>query len=375
MEAQNEITGIAVAMEKYKVLFIHKFFTTGGGVERVHKNLSQALGDEGVTSVFYVHDVTGESKEGFSQLQDSFSAFAADSNNGFRQKLSYLYSLIKRKEINVIIAATETANILAFLCKLRFPKLKVIYTRHCAFDVSDQKLAPWAIKALYSLYSLSNGKIIAVSESLKQQIKDAVIFGKNKVSFIPNAVLQPSIAELSIKSPQSPLPERYFCGVGRLVEQKGFDLLLEAYSKARLKDATLPELVIVGAGEDLEALKKQAASLGINKVVHFTGFTTNPYCIIKRAEAFVLSSRHEGMPTVLVEAMSLNTPVIAFDCPTGPSELITPDETGILVKALDTDALANALCNYNSLKSKPISDKVKHFSYKNVANAYIAQFG
>ena len=81
------------------------------------------------------------------------------------------------------------------------------------------------------------------------------------------------------------------------------------------------------------------------------------------------------MPTVLVEAMSLNTPVIAFDCPTGPSELITPDETGILVKALDTDALANALCNYNSLKSKPISDKVKHFSYKNVANAYIAQFG
>ena len=118
LEAQNETTGIAVAMEKYKVLFIHKFFTTGGGVERVHKNLSQALNDEGVTSIFYVHDVTGESKEGFSQLQDSFTAFAADSNNGFKQKLSYLYSLIKRKEINVIIAATETANILAFLCRL-----------------------------------------------------------------------------------------------------------------------------------------------------------------------------------------------------------------------------------------------------------------
>ena len=96
VEAQNEVTGIAVAMEKYKVLFIHKFFTTGGGVERVHKNLSQALSDEGVTSVFYVHDVTGESKEGFDQLQNSFSAFSADSNNGFRQKLSYLFLIIRK---------------------------------------------------------------------------------------------------------------------------------------------------------------------------------------------------------------------------------------------------------------------------------------
>ena len=362
-------------MKEHRVLFIHKFFTVGGGVERVHKNLSNALSDEGVDSIFYVHDVTGESKEGFSCLQDAYTAFAADSERGFRHKLGYLYSLIKRKEITVIIAATETANMLALLCKLRFPAIRVIYTRHCAFDVSDQKLPPWAIKALYALYSLTKGKIVAVSEGLKQQIIDTLILGKSRVSFIPNAVLQPSIKEQANKTPDVALPERFFCGVGRLVEQKGFDLLLEAYAKARNHDSSLPELVIVGAGEDLDALKRQASNLGIQQHVHFTGFTTNPYCIIKRAEAFILSSRHEGMPTVLVEAMYLNTPVIAFDCPTGPSELITPNETGILVEALNTDALAQAIGHYAPLKSKSISDKVSHFSYKNVANAYIAQFG
>ncbi|NVK57352.1 MAG: glycosyltransferase [Alteromonadaceae bacterium] len=362
-------------MGKHKVLFVHKFFTVGGGVERVHKNLSVALGEAGVDSIFYVHDKTGESAEGFARLQQDYSAFAADDSTSLTGKLRYLFSLIKRKEINVLIAATETANMLALLCKIRYPALSVVYTRHCAFDVSDQKLPPWAIKSLYAMYSITNGKIVAVSEALKKQIQNTLLFGKSKVKFIPNAVLQPAILELANKAPEVELPERYFCSVGRLVEQKGFDLLLQAYAKAYSYDNSLPELVIVGAGEDLDKLKSHASQLGIQQRVHFTGFTTNPYSIIQAADAFILSSRHEGMPTVLVEAMYLNTPVIAFDCPTGPSELITPNETGILVKALDTDDLATAMQNYSVLKAKPLADSVKHFSYENVATAYISQFG
>lgn len=362
-------------MPSHKVLFIHKFFTVGGGVERVHKNLSNALQQANVQSLFYVHDKTGESEEGFQKLSQEYRAFGAQNNASLKDKLSFLFSLIKREEVSVLIAATETANILALICKCRFPSLKVVYTRHCAFDVSDQKLPPWAIKLLYALYSFSNGKIVAVSEALKSQIQDVLLFGKRKVSFIPNAVLQPAIAELAEQKPDVNLPESYFCAVGRLVEQKGFDLLLDAYAQSIKLNSTLPELVIVGAGEDLDKLKAQSKSLGIDSRVHFTGFTTNPYSIIKSAEAFILSSRHEGMPTVLVEAMYLNTPVIAFDCPTGPSELITPGETGILVTALDTAALANAMQQYSQLKAKSISDSVKHFSYANVAAAYISKFG
>ena len=362
-------------MGAYKVLFIHKFFTVGGGIERVHKNLSTALNAHNVKSAFYVHDKTGESNEGFSILQSEYEAYAADSDSGFLSKLNFLFELISDHNVNVLIAATETANMLALVCKVRFPRLSVIYTRHCSFDVSDQKLAPWAIKLLYALYSMTNGNIVAVSEALKEQIQETLLFGKNKVSFIPNAVLQPAIKDLAAQKQSVKLPGRYFCSVGRLVEQKGFDLLLEAYAKALSKNDSLPELVIVGAGDDLNKLVDQARRLNITDRVHFTGFTRNPYCIIKEAEAFILSSRHEGMPTVLVEAMYLNTPVIAFDCPTGPRELIINNETGFLVNAMDTSALANAICNYSALKSKPIAQNVNHFSYDSVASAYISKFG
>ena len=348
-------------MRDYRVLFVHKFFTQGGGVERVHKNLSVALREAGVESVFYVYDTSGESEEGFAQLQQHYPAVAPDAHAGQAAKIRCLFELIKTRRINVIISATETANLLALLCKFRFPSIRVIYTRHCAFDVSDQKLPPWAIKALYTLYSLTNGKIVAVSNGLKSQIQNTLLFGKNNVSFIPNAVLQPAIQSLAQETPATPLPATYFCAVGRLVEQKGFDLLLQAYAKALSTTPSLPDLVIAGAGDDLEALLKQTESLEIADKVHFTGFIANPYAVIKGAEAFILSSRHEGMPTVLIEAMYLNTPVIAFDCPTGPSELITHNKTGLLVEALNTDALAAAMCNYASLKTTCISDSVNHF--------------
>ena len=362
-------------MSNYKVLFVHKFFTPDGGVERVHKNLSNALADAGVESMFYVHDTQGESAKGFAGLSEQYKAMSPGPHASLATKVSELFGLIKTHHINVLISATETANLLALLCKVRFPALRVIYTRHCAFDVSDQKLPPWAIKALYTLYSVTNGKIVAVSDALKRQIQSSLIVGKDEVSFIPNAVLQPAIQSLAEQTPQMSLPKKYFCAVGRLVEQKGFDLLLQAYAKARASTPALPELVIVGTGEDLDSLLSQAQSLGVSQSVHFIGFTSNPYCIIKRAEAFILSSRHEGMPTVLVEAMYLNTPVIAFDCPTGPSELISHNKTGILVEAMNTDALAHAMCSYSRLTTRVTSDSVSHFSYASVAAAYISQFG
>ncbi|OFC69924.1 glycosyltransferase [Alteromonas confluentis] len=360
----------------HRVLFLHKAFSLDGGVERVHKNLSSALAQQGVSSIFYVNDVSDCQADGYESLAKDFSAFRADYHAKQTKKIRYLFNLIKSESVTVIISATETANMLAFFCKLRFPALKVIFTRHCAFDVSDQKLSPWAIKALYTLYSLANGSVVAVSDQLREEIAKSVLVGKRRVDFIPNAVLQPVIGTLADDAPSIPLPEKYFCSVGRLVEQKGFDLLIKAYHKALDLRPSLPDLVIVGEGEDRCELESLASRLNIKHKVHLPGFNSNPYSIVKRAEIFILSSRHEGMPTVLVESIFLNTPVIAFDCPTGPRELVTSEEVGALIPAENIDRLADAIAQYDELliNDLSISEYVKNFSYENVAKAYISKF-
>lgn len=361
-------------MDSVNVLFLHKWFSLSGGVERVHKNLATALADKGVKSAFYVQDTQGNKQQGYDKLTAEFPAFSPDQNAGKIEKITHLFKHIEEGNVSVIISATETANMLAMLCALKFPHLKIIYTRHCAFDVSDQKLPAWLIKLLYNFYALTNNTIVTVSESLTNELKKVVRVGKSSIQFIPNAVVNSRIRHLATRNTDDFTEQRYFCAVGRLVEQKGFDMLLQAYAKAYLVDPDIPRLVIVGTGDDKSALQRLATELNIAAQVVFYGFTDNPYYIINHAEAFVLSSRHEGMPTALVEAMFLDTPVIAFDCPTGPGELIKNTVNGLLVPANDIDELALAMRNYQSINNKQISHSVAHFQYENVAQQYMAHF-
>jgi glycosyltransferase involved in cell wall biosynthesis len=360
-------------MTTKNILFLHKCFILGGGVERVHQNLASALREKDHHPFFYVHDSAGESVEGFTLLESKFTVGSPSTTSSTVKKIHYLLNYISTNEIDVIIAATETANLLALICAFLRPHITVIFTRHCAFDVSDQKLPPWVIKCLYSLYVLK-GLGVAVSGNLKQTIKNSVVWRKERIHFIPNSVVSQHIFEMAVHNSDARPAKDYFCAVGRLVEQKGFDLLLEAYAKAKLQQADLPHLVIVGSGDDLQALQCQSETLNIGQYVEFSGFTNNPYYIIKHAQAFVLSSRHEGMPTVLVEAMALNTPVIAFDCPTGPAELIVNRHNGLLVDNQNIEQLTLAILNYKSLLGKCISESVESFKYGNVAKNYMEHF-
>lgn len=360
--------------QQYKVLFLHKWFSLSGGVERVHKNLASALSEQGVTASFYVCNVAGDKYAGYKKLCSEHRATCPEAGSNLINRLKHLFAYIKHNEVNVLIAATETANMLALSCSLKFPNLKVIYTRHCDFDVSDQKLSPWMIKALYNLYSLSNQSIVAVSRRLQGELSSVIRIGKSSVSFIPNAVVSDRVLQLAGQNTDNFQPRRYFCAVGRLVKQKGFDLLIRAYALALRAQPQLPELVIVGVGDDLAQLQALAIAEGVADAVIFNGFTENPYYIINGAVAFILSSRHEGMPTALIEAMYLDTPVIAFDCPTGPAELIRHGENGLLVPYMDIHAMADAILNYQSICGRSISASVKDFQFQNVALAYMRQF-
>ncbi|BCP53926.1 glycosyl transferase [Kaistia sp. 32K] len=130
--------------------------------------------------------------------------------------------------------------------------------------------------------------------------------------------------------------------VGRLEKQKGFDLLLEAFAQvaARLPAA---RLTIFGEGPERGALEKQARDLGVADRVHMPGVTRSPGDWVVEGDIFVLSSRFEGFPNVLLEAMAAGLAVIAFDCPWGPSEILDNPDAGLLVPAGDVGRLADAM--------------------------------
>ncbi len=146
----------------------------------------------------------------------------------------------------------------------------------------------------------------------------------------------------SIKAAVNPAKKQELIAVGRLTGQKGFDLLLRAFAKIAggHPDWTL---TIFGEGEKRSSLESLRNDLDLVGRARLPGASEGHGAWVENAGLFVLSSRYEGMPNVLLEAMAAGLPVVAFDCPLGPGEIITHGENGILVPPEDVDALAESL--------------------------------
>jgi glycosyltransferase involved in cell wall biosynthesis len=129
---------------------------------------------------------------------------------------------------------------------------------------------------------------------------------------------------------------------GRLTSQKGFDLLLDAFATVAAKHPDWT-LTIYGEGPLRQQLIRQRDELGLTGVVGLPGLTGRLDAELAASSMFVLSSRFEGLPMVLLEATSTGLPVVAFDCPTGPGEVVDDSVNGRLVPALDPDALGAAI--------------------------------
>lgn len=191
--------------------------------------------------------------------------------------------------------------------------------------------------------------LAALNEQMAAEALD--IFGDKlpQLSLLPNVVELETVRKLAGTSVEVRVAN-YIVSVARLDEgQKDHSTLLRAYALLISQRSVEEDLVFVGDGVDRGRLEALAQELGIASRVHFLGFHANPFPYMRHARAFVLSSRFEGLPMVLIEAMALGTPVIATDCPTGPRTLLGGiegdgrEQAGLLVPVGDHAALAQAI--------------------------------
>lgn len=252
--------------------------------------------------------------------------------------LFYRFNIIKnlrrfllKNKINSIVTVDSLLCIYS-LPAVIFNKIKHICWEQFSFKI-DLGIKTRLIAR--QLAGLLSDHIIVLSKKDEEFWKKGLLFNFSSVHVIHNP------SPFSVSDKYYDISSKNVLAVGRLSYEKGFDLLLRAWSIVCEKN---PEwtLTIVGSGVEKRELEKLAQDLDIHRTVIFAGATDNIATFYNRSSIFCLSSRHEGFGLVLVEAMSFGMPSVAFDCDCGPSELLNADN-GLLIKSGDVDSFAKAI--------------------------------
>jgi glycosyltransferase involved in cell wall biosynthesis len=287
---------------------------------------------------------------------------------------------LKRYKPEVVISALFVGNIVAALAKAACrSRSHLILTEHVAIGTylrnEPRCLRRLCVPPLMRLTYVLAQNIVAVSRGAARSL--VPVLGKNtskRITVIYNPIDLARIdamaaADDKIVSWNVPM----IINVGRLTEQKDQQTLIQAFAKIRSHRPC--RLVILGEGEKRETLAASAHRLGVGSDVLMLGFIANPYSWMRKSAVFVLSSKFEGLPTVLIEAMQCGTPVISADCPSGPAEILEAGRWGRLFPPGDVDALACAIDE--ALDGKLIADvrqRAADFSIDTAVSQYLALF-
>jgi len=307
-----------------KILFI--IYSLGsGGAERVLSTLANYWSD---TNKWEIVILTVSSNQ-FYTIDKKIKKICLEDKNikKFKPFLS-IYNIrkyIKEENPDIIISFMTQVSIYTIVSSLGL-KIPVVISERTPFDVlkDNRKRVMRNI-----LYPFADGMVLLSDRDYNnyKRVKN------KKVIFNPINIT--NLEEVSFDK-----KKRQIIAVGRLIKLKGFDMLIKALSKIDLANW---HCIILGEGEERENLTNLIKEKGLEDKVFLLGRKDNIYNYYKYASIFVLSSRHEGFPNALVEAMGHGCASVAFDCQTGPAEIIDNKKNGYLVKAEDINELSKKI--------------------------------
>ena len=262
-----------------------------------------------------------------------------------RYALPGVIRVIRTIRPEIVLATQVRMNMIAILAKPLLPRGTRVFLRESISPSTSttNKFASFLWRILYRELYRRADRIVCLSDNMVNEITAEFKMPHDKLVRIYNPVDSRRVRELG-EAGANPYsgPGPRLVAAGRLCRQKGFDLLLSAMPMVR---QALPgaQLAILGQGILQNELEAQAHRLGLDGAVRFWGFQRNPWPFIKHADVFVLPSRFEGLPNILLEAMALETPIIATDCPGGVAEIQSYVRGMTVIPPEDPVALARAV--------------------------------
>lgn len=319
----------------------------GGGAERVTTHLSASLAEAGhevavITlasarlDAYALHPAVRRiDLSPFDRRPDGGTASGLSGNV---RRIRALRRALRESDPDVAVAMMTTSNVLLAMAALGL---------RCA-TVGSERIHPPQLplsrvwEGLRWLAYRGLDALVVLTGETAEWARRRTLARRTEV--IPNPVVWPIPAGRGGARPDDTIApaRRLLLAVGRLEHQKGFDLLLDAFARIAPSRPDW-DLAIVGEGTLRDTLVRRSEALALRGRVHLPGRAGDVEAWYRRADVFVLSSRFEGFPNTLVEAMACGRPVVGFACPTGPADIVRDGEDGLLVPNGDVVALGNAL--------------------------------
>lgn len=344
----------------------------GGGAERVVLNLLKGMLSGDVSLDLVIADAHGPYLE---QIPEQVRII----NLGAKRVIKAIVPLsdyLQKNKPSVLISHMSHVNVVAVMAnKLAGTKTQLILVEHdtlsaTKFNLIRGRFVPLFMKLLYP----HADAIVGVSEAASRDLETQIGLKKGSVKTIYNPVVDCNLisqAQADINHPWfEPGTPPVFLAIGRLTLKKDFLTLIKAFSIFR--KTTKARLIILGEGELRDELTVTIKTLGVADDVSLPGFVTNPYAYMSKADAFILSSRWEGLPTVLIEAMACGCPVISTDCPSGPREILEGEKYGHLVSVGDVEAMSEAMFEVlqNPQNKQTLMQRAMYFSVDKAVENY-----
>ncbi len=293
-----------------------------------------------------------------------------------------LVRYLRQERPAALLSADHYLNEIAILARswARVPT-RLVVTEHNQLSKTARnasrlkgRLAPLCARWLYPQ---ADG-IVAVSQGVAKDLAHTAVLPLDRIETIYNPVINPEMLALA----KEPVEHPWFApgeppvilGVGKLEAQKDFPTLIRAFATVRRSQPA--RLVILGWGPDRPQLEALVQELGLEDAVAFPGYEQNPYAYMARSAVFALSSAWEGLPTVLIEAMALGTPVVSTDCESGPAEILAGGRYGSLTPVGDSEALAGSLLQVLSGNHKSVDPTwLEQFGLETATQRYLKILG